>query len=72
MVFNDADIVLVDLDRFWVIFDELVVSKCGWAPYAGCRVVGWVDATILRGQVVYEAGGVTGRLGNGRVCSPMV
>ena len=70
VVFSDTDIVLVDLDRPWVISDELVVSKCCWTPYAGRRVVGSVDATILRGQVVYEARSRAGP-GNGRVCSPM-
>ena len=69
---TDADIAVVDLDRSWEITDELVVSKCGWTPYAGRRVIGSVETTILRGQVVYEAGEVTGRPGNGRMCSPMV
>lgn len=67
---RDADIPLVDLDRSEVITDDLVVSKCGWTPYAGRRVSGWVDATIVRGRVVYEEGEVIGRAGYGEMASP--
>ena len=67
---TDADIALVDLDRSWEITDELVLNKCGWTPYAGRRVIGSVETTILRGQVVYGAGEVTGQPGNGKMCSP--
>lgn len=67
---RDADIVLVDPERSWVITDDLVRSKCGWTPKAGRRVVGSVDATILRGQVVYEQGEVTSQAGDGKMASP--
>ena len=65
-----ADIVLADPERAWSITDDHVVSKCGWTPYAGRRVVGAIDTTILRGQVVYDHGEVTGEPGYGVMASP--
>lgn len=67
---RDADLVLVDPERSWVISDDLVHSKCGWTPYAGRPVVGAIDRTILRGRVVYERGEVIGAPGRGRMASP--
>ncbi len=67
---RDADIALVDPDRSRVITDDLVVSRCGWTPYAGRRVTGWIDTTILRGRVVYEGGEVIGQAGYGEMASP--
>ncbi|MDE0168967.1 MAG: dihydroorotase family protein [bacterium] len=67
---RDADLVLVDPDRSWVISDDRVHSKCGWTPYAGRRVVGAIDTTILRGQVVYDDGEVTAEPGSGRMATP--
>lgn len=66
----DADIAVVDLDAEWEITDELVLSKAGWTPYAGRRVRGRVETTIVRGRVVYENGSVVGVPGWGRQASP--
>lgn len=66
----DADIAIVDLDAEFEIRDDLVLSKCGWTPYAGRRVRGTVTTTILRGEVIYENGAVTGRPGRGRHARP--
>ncbi|MDE0374933.1 MAG: dihydroorotase family protein [bacterium] len=67
---RDADLVLVDPERSWVISDDHVLSKCGWTPYAGRRVVGAIDATLLRGRMVYEHGEVVAAPGGGRMASP--
>lgn len=67
---RDADLVLVDPGRSWVISDDHVLSKCGWTPYAGRRVIGAIDTTILRGEVVYDGGEVTAEPGYGRMASP--
>jgi dihydroorotase len=66
----DADVAIVDLDAEFEITDDLVLSKCGWTPYAGRRVRGAVTATISRGEVVYADGTVTGRPGRGRHARP--
>lgn len=66
----DADLAIVDLDATLEIRDEIVLSKIGWTPYAGRRVRGAIDRTLVRGRVVYEDGTVTGIPGWGRQASP--
>jgi dihydroorotase len=65
-----ADIAVVNLDRELEITDDIVLSKIGWTPYAGKRVRGMVEATLVRGTVVYEDGRVTGAPGHGRQARP--
>jgi dihydroorotase len=66
----DADLAIVDLDTQFEIRDEHVLSKIGWTPYAGRRVRGTVERTLVRGRVVYEEGRVTGEPGWGRQVVP--
>ncbi|MFP5342184.1 MAG: dihydroorotase [Candidatus Limnocylindria bacterium] len=66
----DADIAIVDLEREFEIRDEDVLSKIGYTPYAGMRVRGGVDTTLVRGRVVYEHGTVVGDPGWGRQAKP--
>lgn len=65
-----ADIAVVNLDRELEITDDIVLSKIGWTPYAGKRVRGVVETTLVRGAVVYEDGHVTGAPGWGRQARP--
>jgi dihydroorotase len=67
---RDADIAIVDLDREWTITHDDVLSRIGWTPYAGRRVRGSIERTIVRGRVVYEDGRVVGEPGWGRQASP--
>ena len=55
----DADLVLVDLEAEIEITDDMVLSKCGWTPFAGRTVRGWPRKTLVRGKVVYEDGCIT-------------
>jgi dihydroorotase len=66
----DADVAIVDLDASLDIRDEIVLSKIGWTPYAGRRVRGTVETTIVRGRVVFEDGRVVGEPGWGRQARP--
>ncbi|MFN8619234.1 MAG: dihydroorotase family protein [Chloroflexota bacterium] len=66
----DADIAIVDLAREWEITDDAVLSRIGWTPYAGRRIRGAIDRTLVRGTVVYEDGRVTGTPGWGRQARP--
>jgi dihydroorotase len=66
----DADIAIVDLDAELEIRDEIVLSKIGWTPYAGRRVHGVIDMTLVRGRVVYRDGAVVGEPGWGRQARP--
>lgn len=62
----DADLVLVDLEAEYEVRDEDVLSLCGWSPYAGRRLKGKPQRTILRGRTVYLDGQVVGEKGYGR------
>jgi len=66
----DADVAIVDLAGELEIRDEIVLSKIGWTPYAGRRVKGVVETTLVRGRVVYENGAVVGQPGWGRQARP--
>jgi dihydroorotase len=48
----DADLTIVDMKREATIRNEWIASRCGWTPYDGVSVKGWVIGTILRGQKV--------------------
>lgn len=50
----DADITIVDLKKENIIDNSWIASKCGWTPYHGMKVKGWVTHTIVGGQVVME------------------
>jgi dihydroorotase len=66
----DADVAIVDLDRELEIRDDIVLSKIGWTPYAGRRVRGTIETTLVRGRVVYDGGTVIGVPGWGRQARP--
>jgi dihydroorotase-like cyclic amidohydrolase len=66
----DADIAVADLDAELDIRDDIVLSKIGWTPYAGRRVKGVIETTLVRGRVVYEDGAVVGEPGWGRQARP--
>ncbi len=67
---RDADVAIVDLDAELEIRDEIVLSKIGHTPYAGTRVRGVVETTLVRGHVVYRDGVVVGEPGWGRQARP--
>jgi dihydroorotase len=52
----DADLVLVDLDREAEVLNENQITKCGWSPWHGERLVGWPIRTWVMGHEVYRDG----------------
>ena len=66
----DADIVLVDLAANVEITDDMVLSKCGWTPFAGRRVTGWPVATVVRGRMVQRDGKICVEPGWGKQAKP--
>jgi len=52
----DADLVLFDADRPWLMQSRHVEAKCGWSAYEGWTMTGQVRTTVRRGRVVYRAG----------------
>ena len=57
---EDADLVLVDLNRRETLTNARIRSRCGWTPFDGMAVTGWPVATVLRGHVVMREGEILG------------
>lgn len=49
------------------IKNEVLLTKCGWSPFVGRRVIGKVTRTVVRGQTVFENGKVLVSPGSGRI-----
>ncbi|WP_254862677.1 allantoinase AllB [Halovivax gelatinilyticus] len=63
---TDADLTIVDTDEAWTLEDRHALhSKNTVTPFEGESFVGRAHTTIVRGQVVYEDGRVTGEPGDG-------
>jgi dihydroorotase len=56
----DADFTLVDLRRTRTIENDWIVTPAGWTPFAGMRVTGWPQATVVRGTVVMQDDAIIG------------
>jgi dihydroorotase len=56
-----ADIVLLDINREWVVDKNKFLSKGKNTPYDGYKLKGQVVATIHRGEIAYinSASGIT-------------
>jgi dihydroorotase len=61
----DADLVLVDLAKEAVVRREDQVTKSGWSPWEGTKLVGWPVRTWVLGRTAWQDGrfidGVLGR-----------
>lgn len=56
----DADLVLLDPDRRFTVRAAASPSAQGYTPFEGLELRGQVQATFLRGQLVYHRGKVVG------------
>jgi len=65
----DADMVFVDLEKEVTITNDDQITACGWTPYDGMNVKGWMTRSIIRGEVVLEDDRVLSRKGLGRFVS---
>ena len=54
----DADLVLVDPDEAWMVRDEDILSKAGWSPFSGRRLVGRAVQTYLHGTLAMDRGAI--------------
>ncbi len=63
---DDSTHIEIDMDEYEIRNEDLL-TKCGWSPFAGRRVVGKVTRTVLRGEILYENGRVLAKLGSGRI-----
>ncbi|CAM2825327.1 dihydroorotase family protein [Streptomyces albus] len=67
----DADLVVFDPERRWMLSAADVAAKCGWSAYEGWTFTGQVRVTVKAGRVVYDR--EKGRFGApaGRWLSPL-
>lgn len=53
---SDADLVIVDLERNYIVSSELQYSKEKYTPFEGTKLQGMPVLTLLRGNVIMEDG----------------
>ena len=54
----DADLTIADMNKEFVIKNEMIASKCGWTPFNNHKVKGFPVATIVNGHLVMSDGKV--------------
>src|SRR5690606_22027882 len=50
----DADLTIVDLQKTKTIDNSWIASRCGWTPFHGMSVTGWMTHTVVNGKLVME------------------
>ena len=54
----DADLVVVDIERYRPVRDADMLTRVKWNPFAGRNLTGWPVTTVLGGRVVFDRGQV--------------
>ncbi len=67
---KDADIVVLDTERFWRVQQADLFTKNQWSVYEGMQLVGRPVATLLRGTLVYQDGRIIGEPQGRRIERP--
>ena len=53
---NWADLIIVDLEKEWIVEKSNVHYKCNWSPFEGVQFDSKITHTIVNGKIVYENG----------------
>ena len=51
-----ADLVLVDLNKFYTVSKENILYKCGWSPFEGTTFNSTIEKTFVNGNLVFDNG----------------
>lgn len=51
-----ADLVIFDKDKEFTVRAEDQYSKCGWTPYEGEKLKGYIEAVLVNGKTAYRNG----------------
>ncbi len=51
-----ADIVVVDIDKPWIVEKENILYHCGWSPFEGTQFRASIQKTFVNGNLVYNDG----------------
>ncbi len=54
----DADLTIIDMKKQKIVKDEDLFTKCGWSPFNGFKLKGWLITTIVNGNVVFDDGNI--------------
>lgn len=68
----DADVVIVDDSSEWTVRSSTFRSKARYSPFEGYKAGARAAMTLIRGEVVYEEGELTGKPGYGQLVRPNV
>ncbi len=52
----DADLVLFDPKKKWIVDENRLHSKCGWSPYHGVELTGRIHSVYLAGKLASSDG----------------
>ena len=52
----DADLVIFDKEASFTVRNEDQKSRCGWTPYEGETLKGWIDTVFVNGNIVLKDG----------------
>lgn len=55
----EADLVVFDLNKEFIVRNEDQFSKCGWTPYEGVTLYGRIDSVLIDGKTVFREGEIT-------------
>ena len=61
-----ADIIVIDLNKEWIVKNEHCESKCKWSPYENWKLKGKNIMTVVNGNIVYENEKIRENEGKGR------
>ncbi len=59
-----ADIVLVDINKHWIVNKSNILYKCAWSPFEGTAFNSQVQTTIVNGEIVYDKGEIIKKAGS--------
>lgn len=63
---SDADLVIVDMDKRVKFSHTMTTSLCDWNIYEDWDFLGYPVTTLVRGEIVADAGKLVGKPGHGR------
>lgn len=49
-----ADLVLIDINKPWIVKKENILAHCGWSPFEGQMFTSSVDKTWISGNLAYS------------------
>ena len=56
---KQADLLLLDLGKPYVVNDSNLLYLCGWSPFNGYRFQSTIEMTLVNGQIAWQNGQVT-------------